>query len=135
MKQSSFTLTNVFENLQIFLQNISYISNISNISCNESTWLHVIHCRTGALCKQLLNDKPDRFVWGKILSTLYSGYSNLPKGRSFPKVQDHENWKGHFSFVSVEVNMELIQMDLVGILLSSSTQKVWKNLSSNINLI
>ena len=47
------------------------------------------------------------------------------KGGSTPKVWDHGNRKGHFSFVTKAVIMELIPLDLVGRSLSFSTQKAF----------
>ena len=57
------------------------------------------------------------------------------KGGCTPKVRDYGNWKDHFSFVTTAVIMELISLDLVGRLLSSSTQKALQKQNLNFSLI
>ena len=52
-----------------------------------------------------------------------------------PKIWDHGNWKGHFSYVTKEVIKELISLGLVGRSLSSSTQKALQKPNVNFSLI
>ena len=79
-------------------------------------------------------------IYTRINAEIQWPHQNSPihtslKGGCTPKVQQNGNWKGHFSFVTKTVIIKLISLDLVGISLSSSTQKALLNCKFNFNFI